>query len=539
MQRYLLIGVVLVGCAPARFPDRAILWHDPDDAPIPAPSSRDPPYHWVALRDAIFLPLDRGLNLDVGREATNVNAVDETPDSSWFTNRWRTEGVARPRHFSDEEMANGAFGTQPRPLLPLTVIKGKDRGGNLGFVVKDALGRQFAIKIDPPGLVGMDTATEVVVSRLVWAAGWNVPAETLIDLHPGDLVLSPNATIANAIGDKRPLGPARFKEILEKLPVGADGAIQALASRWIEGIVLGPYAYFGRRADDANDRVPHQDRRDLRGYRVFCAWVNNIDTTEANTLDSYIGERGRGHVVHWQQDVGGAFGARAALPMQYWMGYDTYLSPGRMLASLATLGIYRQRWEGERVQARRARDVAQYPAIGWFDADDFDPRSWRAIFHNPAFARATARDRYWGAKRVIGIDARELRGAIAAGHYRPEAAERLFQILWRRRAAIARAYLAEVAALDYFRVSDGSLCWDDLWVEAGLGEAPAQHYRVDGRLLPPDTRCAVLPPPSPSGYRVLSLQAQRPGRRSFGPRLRVHLRSGADGRGWHLVGIER
>jgi hypothetical protein len=520
---------LLLGCVPGvRFADRAILWKDTDDRPIAVPQLRDPAYHWVALRDALFNPLDHALALDYLTEATNVNAVDETPDSTWWTDRRRLPGEARPRQLGEDELKRGAFGDEPRPVLPLTVIKGKERGGNLGFIVKDARGRQFAVKFDPPGYVGLDTSTEVVVSRLAWAAGWNVPAESILEIGVGDLILSPKATTTNFAGQKVPLTPARYRELLAHAPMSPDGTIRALASLWIEGIIVGPYAYQGRRPDDANDRVPHEDRRDLRGYGVFSAWVNNIDTTEVNTLDSYVGERGRGHLVHYQQDVGGAFGSRAAEPMYYWMGSDTYFSPGPMLGSLLSLGLIPRAWEGESQRTRRARAVAQYPELGWFDDESFDPRGWHPIFDNAAFVRATARDRYWGAKRVVQIGEHELRVAIAEGRYRPAAAERLFQILWRRRERIARAYFAELPPLDYFRVAGERLCWDDLWSEAGLGDAAT--YMADNIVVGRDVgRCAPVGP----GYRIVSLRVRRAGERHFSRPVRVHL---VDRR---IVGVER
>lgn len=528
MRALLMIATLSIGCASSvRFADRAILWRDPDDKPIALPAKRDPGYHWIAIRDAAFQPLDRILALDYGREAANVNAVDETPDSSWWTDRRRVPGQARPRAFSDGEMARGAFGDRPRPLLPFTVVKGKDKGGTLGFVVKDAIGRQFAVKIDPPGFVDIGTSTEVVVSRLAWAAGWNVPAESLVDLHVGDLILSPDATISDDDGNKVPLDAERFRRILARAPMSPDGTIRALASLWIEGTIVGPYQYFGRRADDPNDRIAHEDRRDLRGFGVFCAWVNNIDTTEVNTLDSYVGARGRGHLVHYQQDVGGAFGSRPTGAMDYWMGSDTYFSPGRIVASLLSFGAARRAWEGEEVRARRARLVATYPEIGWFDGEGFEPRKWHPIFDNPAFERATARDRYWGAKRVVQIGEAELRAAIAEGHYRPAAAQYLFSTLWRRRAAIARAYFADVAPLDYFRVERGQLCWDDLWIDAGLDDEGSAVYITDGRAT--RDRCASVG----GGYRVVTVRARRPGQRHASPTVKVHL---IDRR---IVGIER
>lgn len=533
---YLLIGVACglsgaVGCRPgARFADRAILWKDPDDKPIPMPKLRDPPYHWVAIRDAAFKPLDRALALDYGRESVNVNAVDETPDSSWWSDRRREAGSGRPRGLTGDEMKRGAFGEQPPPQLPLTVTKGKSKGGNLGFVVKDALGRQFAIKFDPPGYVALETSTEVVVSRLAWAGGWNVPAESIVDLRLGDLILSPRATTNNAAGDKIPLDAEHFRELMARAPMSTDGTMRAMASLWIEGTPLGPYAYFGRRRDDPNDRVPHEDRRDLRGYGVFSAWVNNIDTTEANTFDSYVGDRGRGHVVHWQQDVGGAFGSRAGGAMEYWMGSDTYFSPGQMLESLFSFGIVNRAWEGEGVHARRARMLALYPELGWFEGDSFEPQKWHPIFDNPAFERATARDAYWGAKRVVQIGEGELRAAISEGRYRAAAADKLFQILWKRREAIARAYFAIQPPLDYFRVEKSQLCWDDLWITAGLDAEHSADYEANGRpVMRDEARCA----PVGQGYQVVALAVRRNGERRFSPPVKVHL---IDRR---IVGVER
>jgi hypothetical protein len=523
--------LLLAGCSPpVRFPDRAILWKDPDDKPSLVPTTREPQYHWIAIRDSVFDPADQVLGLDYVQESLNVNAVDEVPDSTWWTDRMRVPGQGRPHALTAEAVRRGAWGEDPRPVLPLTIVKGKDKGATPGFIAKDALGRQFAVKLDPPGFVGLATSTEVVTSRLAWAAGWNVPAETILDLQASDFVLSPKATTTNLLGDKKPLDAERYRKLLARAPVAPDGTIRILASLWISGTIVGPYAYMGRRRDDSNDRVSHEDRRDLRGYGVFSAWVNNIDTTEANTLDSYVGEAGRGHLIHYQQDVGSAFGSRATEPLVYWMGYDTYFSGGRFFGSLFSFGLMPRAWEGDSLRERRARAIALYPEIGWFDDEQFNPRRWHPIYDNPAFDRATARDRYWGAKRLLAIDEIELRAAIAEGHYRPAAAERLFQILWQRRERILRAYFAKMPALDWFSVDGGALCWDDLWIVAGLGVAGSADYSADGETLPHGAaRCVAVG----GGYRVVALRVRRSGERHFSQPVRVHL---IDRR---IVGVER
>jgi hypothetical protein len=212
------------------------------------------------------------------------------------------------------------------------------------------------------------------------------------------------------------------------------------------------------------------------------------------------------------------------------MGGDTYFAPSRMLASLFSLGIVHRAWEGEAVRARRARLLALYPELGWYDDQDFEPRDWHPIFDNPAFERATARDRYWGAKRILSIGEPELRAAIAEGRYRPTAAQRLFEVLWSRRDKILRAYLGDVPPLDYFRVESGALCWDDLWITAGLGADHSADYSANGAFIGRDEpRCIAVG----GGYRVVALRVRRNGERGFSREVRVHL---IDRR---IVGLER
>jgi hypothetical protein len=543
----LSLALVATGCASStRFANRPILWRDLDDAPIPMPRSQSAGIQWTGLRDAVLFPADRALALDYGNEAVNVNALDETPDSTWYLDRRRlgpAEGYA-PRAFSAVEIARGDGGDDLAPEPPLLIIKGKTIGSTPGLVVLDARDRRYLLKLDPPGWRGMNTSTEVVAARLAWAAGWLVPQEMIVDLRPEDLALSPKARSKTAMDVEIPLTPALLADLLARTPRGADGTIRVAASRWLNGTNLGSFAYTGRRSDDPNDRIDHENRRDVRGFGVFAAWINDIDTMENNTMDAYVGAPGRGHVIHYQQDVGGSFGQFAAVPAELWMGDETYFMPGRIVTSFLTFGFTVRPWQNDERVARRDWLMKTYPELGYFDDVGFDPRDWHPVLDNPAFVRQTARDRYWGAKRVVAFSESELRAAVALGHYAPATAERLYQILWNRRQAIARAFLGEVAPLDYFRVERGErLCFDDLWLRAGLGEARATEYSVDGeaaatrRLAAAGaTSCVALAPRR--GYQVVTLGARRGAERRPAQLVRVHLVD-EDGSGARIVGLER
>jgi hypothetical protein len=541
MTRAGLVWLLLAGCAPSvRFADRAVLWWDRDDAPVPQPRSREALLLAPGVEDEIWRSGDQVLDLDFGRQAVNVNALDEVPNSSWFEDVRRDPidpgKSVRPRALTAHEMEAGGPADGPDLSAPLTVEKGKSVGATPGLIVRDARGVKFLLKFDAPEWPGLATSTEIVAARLTWASGWRVPMMTLIELRPGDLRVAPGATTRDKWGHKQSYTPQMLDEFLQRrVAVGAGGVVRALASRWLDGINLGPFDFYGRRDDDPNDRVPHQDRRDLRGFGILSMWMNNIDTQELNGLDMYVGKASHGHVVHYQQDVGGSFGSRAIGPTDYWMGDENYFATGRILGALVSFGTVPRRWEGDGIKRARAHAVAAWPELGWFDAEHFEPRSWQPMVHNPAFDRQTARDRYWGAKRVALFGADEVRGAIAAGRYRPAAAERLFDVLWRRRDKLLRAFFGDVAALDYFRLEGERLCFDDLWLDAGLGGEAATAYQQSGGV-GLDGRCVILG--RAPGYHVIALAARRPGQASFGPSVRVHIVADPGG-ARRIVGVER
>jgi hypothetical protein len=527
-----LLAAALAACTPkVHFADREILWHWPDDRPVPQPKPRTLSIYSESTRDAVFQPADRVLALDYYVEARNTNALDDVPDSAWFRDPRRVDGLARPRPLTIAEVEHGALKPEDVPVLPFTITEGKNRGLTPGFVAVDARGVKYLVKLDPKGHLGLTTQTELVASRLAWASGYLVPALSLVDALPSEILLSPQATTKDDYGHKVPYDDNALRTLFDRAPRTSDGRLRLLASRWLPGVTIGEFPYFGRIKDDLNDIVRHEDRRDLRGFGIWAAWVNDIDTMQNNTLDMYEGAPGRGHVVHYQQDLGGSFGNFAGQVEEFWQGTETYWETHLVLASLFTLGLAPRQWDDPRLERYKEHVAAQYPELGPFEAARFEPRSWQPIIENPAFARQTRRDRYWGAKRVAAFDGREIVAAVAAGRYRPATAVYLSQVLLERRRKIAYAYFSETTPLDHFVLRGRTLCFDDLWVESGLGSA-ASYHSSEGEVR---ERCVALP--ARDGYRVVALRVQRAGERSPSLPVRVHVIMYGDA--GHIVGIER
>jgi len=181
------------GCAtdpaPRTFPDRAVAWqeHDSEDVPRPPRASELGNLDSMLIaRDDLAGEVDRALALEGARPARDVNAADEVPCSAWFCPR----NHLRP--MTPEEIAAGPPGIPPQ--LPLRIVKGKDRGAALGFQVVDAAGRKYLLKLDPAGHLGMSTAAEIAGTRFFHAAGYNVPANFLLELDARDLTVDPDAT---------------------------------------------------------------------------------------------------------------------------------------------------------------------------------------------------------------------------------------------------------------------------------------------------------------------------------------------------------
>lgn len=519
----LLLGA---GCAGIpRFADAPVVWHVNDRSHIPEP--REIEYYRIRERLEQFAlrRLIRTLEVRDLEPAHNVNSFDEVPNSTWFTNRIGVRDV--PPH----EAALGASSEGP-PQLPLKVTRGKSGGKNPGLVAEDATGRKFIVKFDRMAHPEMETATNLIVNRIFWTLGYNVPNDTVFYFGRDDLRLANDATIEDEIGNERAMTLEDVNGVLATTAVGPDRRYRASASEFVPGIPKGGWPTEGVRPDDPNDVVRHEHRRELRGLRVFAAWVNHTDMKQDNTLDTYVEEKGRRFLRHYLIDFGEAFAAFSAAGTRLANGFENWVDYRAQPAAALSLGIWVRPWE--------ALEDTPWPSVGRFSAENFDPDTWQEMFPYWPFREADAADKYWAAKLVMRFDRPLLRRIVQEGQLsHQQATEYLTDTLFERRTLIGKAYLQAVTPLDYFRIDARALCAVDLSVRYGLVTSSlvqvldAHGKPVFSQLVDADGNiCIPLPPDS--NYRIYRLRVTR-GINEHPP-MRVHFKGGKHAR---ILGIER
>lgn len=486
-----LVGCVLAAVRAAPYlEDTPVVWHADDRRDVPQPEPRDPNVVATAVDATLFRPLGRLLNpvrlirtfgTTLGGEpvhpAANTNALDEVPSSSWFTNRIGLFPI------TPEDAARGPLpGGEPDMTGPLTVISAKTQGVTPGFNVRDRRGTRFVIKFDPPGYPGMTSAADVITGRILHAAGYNVPHDAIVRLRREQLVVGEGVWLTAADGTRRQMTDDDLDGILARVERAPDGTWRALASRFLSGIDLGPFDWRGRRKDDPNDRVDHQDRRELRGFRMLAAWLCHYDTKQGNTLDMYVEDDGRRFVRHYFIDFASTLGAGALgpVPTACW---EYSVDVGRSLGRALALGLWQDPW-------RRIERPEGLDEIGRFPAEPFHPMAFKPIEPNAAFANSTDRDGYWAAKIVSAFTDAHLATLVAEGQYDdPAAAAWMVRVLASRRDRIARYFFDRVPPLDFFRTDGRTLDFTDLGIVRGVYPAARTRYRYrigdareDGRI---------------------------------------------------------
>jgi len=530
--------------APSRFALRPPVTREADDRPLArAPAKDDESEIANALDVTLLRPLSRAWLAEAGGEARNVNALDEVPDSSWFTNR-----AVLPA-----DLERGPCPAEG-PALPLTVKSSKTGGTTPGFVVKDAKGARWIIKVDAlvPRQPELSTAADAIVSRLYWAAGFNAPCNEVVYVDDADMLVDSKSTESLPTGRKRPLSGERLRAVLARATRDGDGRARLGASRFIDGEGVGTWRTEGRRDDDPNDRIPHEARRELRGERLLAAWLGHWDSRGPNTYDAFVpspgGAPGSGYVKHYFLDFSDALGgtpARDVVPDPR-LGHVTVSDVPTMAADLATLGAVRRPWDEVKLDRR-------YPDLGYYDVRHFEPLAFAPQTPLVRWARARPDDLGWMARRIARLGPAHVDVAVRAGRLSSpaEEAELRARVLGRRERVLRAAFRRASALADVELAQGDRLCATDLGVLGGVSESERITYTAASRPAAPVTlertaagvcvhllhgQHAAVADDAPERYLTLEL-ARRDGEETTV--LRAHLYDLGPARGFFLAGLER
>lgn len=400
--------------------------------------------------------------------AQNVNTVDEVPDSSWFTNR-----IGR-KEMAIEAIVRGPDRVERLDIQDWPIIQGKPTGLQAGYRVIDPDGHLWQIEFDPPSNPEMASGAEVIGTAFYHAFGFHVVDVYVVDFDPRRVTISPKATIRDfAEGGRRRFTRADFETVMERAARRSDGRVRALASRFADGKPLGNFRYHGTRPDDANDIFPHEHRRELRGNRVFAAWLNHDDSRGPNSLDMLEETAGTRWVKHYMFDFGSIMGSGTSYPQKPRGGNEYILEWKPSLLSLATLGAYFRPWI-----------TIKYPhvpaSVGRFEAARFDPVQWKPEYPNTAFDNLRPEDAFWGARIVARVTPEAVHAVVEKARYSdPQATAYITDTLLVRRDKVLRTWLNAVAPLVEARLgADGRLSCVNAAVAAGVA-TPAQAWTLD------------------------------------------------------------
>ncbi|WP_321476765.1 hypothetical protein [uncultured Paludibaculum sp.] len=417
-----------------------------------------------------------------------VNTLGEVPDSDWFTNRHSID-----HRLSREELKRGP-GDSHAPQAPFLVVGAKTNGITPGFRMTDANGRLYFVKPDPRTNPEMATAADVLGAHFFHALGYNAPENYILNLKDEELSISPSAKTTGVDGKPRHMIQRDLDRIKFKMARRADGSFRVIASLATPGKPVGPFSYEGTRADDPNDLVPHETRRDLRGLAVFCAWLNHTDAKGRNSLDVLAGPADAKRIVHYLIDFGSILGSDSDMRKDARYGHAYIIPTGRnALKKMGELGLAPEPWE--------TADYPKQPAIGRLESKVFEPEKWLPNYPNPAFLQMQAGDAYWAAKKVMAFTDDDIRAIVETGQYSDASVvDYLARTLAERRDKIGRAYFSKGLALEHFTVDGGTLKFDDLAVKFGFLQ-PRQYdvawFSFDnaaGTLTPADGLGAVAGP---------------------------------------------
>jgi len=474
-----------------------------------------------------------------GLRAKNINTIDEVADSSWFTNRIGTTTI------TTDQIARGPIVGPPPDPSKWVLVREKTAGVHPGFTARDGKGETWFLEFDPPYFPEGATGAVSVATKIFWALGYNQVESYLTTFDPKNADIDPKATVKRPSGARTRFTRDDMNVVLENVARNKDGSYRVIAGRLLPGKILGGFLYKGTRPDDPNDIVPHEHRRELRALRVFGAWTNLTDLKAANTLDTLQVVNGRSIVKHYLQDVGSTFGMCNDL-YEWDLSYEHFYQGDTTMKRLASFGFALSPWQTIK--------YVEYPSIGKFEGDRFDPRLWRPQTPTTAYMELRDDDAFWAARRVAAFTDELIRAAVHEGQYSdPNAEKYLGDVLIKRRNKIATIYLTAINPVVSPKLdANGRLTFENAAAAAGVatdaGTYRASWFRFDNATgetqAISETRSSTTSIDAPSGlptgagsFVAVDIAVDSAGHPTWIRPVRAYFQR--DGSGWKLVGLER
>ncbi len=119
-----------------------------------------------------------------------------------------------------------------------------------------------------------------------------------------------------------------------------------------------------------------------------------------------------------------------------------------------------------------------YPAVGNYEADFFEPRKWKPGYPNPAFDRMDEADAFWAAGLMSRFTDEIIRAIVGTAEISdPEAEAFLIDALIKRRDKCVDYWISRTNPLDRFKV-DGSgqeVTFDNAAIRVGTAQRGATY----------------------------------------------------------------
>ena len=544
MSRYsgwVLVAVLLAASSLAisaqtrRFYPDDPIWREPVTQDVKTAVRYEPDLAYQTIENLFLRPGDPV----VGQRAKNINTVDEVPDGAYFVNR---AGRAPLTPALVARAANVDNGPAPGKW---TVVSAKSDGVTPGFTIRDARDQLWFVKFDPPGWRAMATGSEIVAAKLFWAAGYHTAEYHIGQLVPSNLAIGKDTRITPPGEMPRPMNQGDIEWLLSRADRDPDGSYRVILSKATPGRPVGRIRFHGTRADDPNDVVPHEHRRELRGYFVFAAWLNHVDAKGINSLSTLITENGRSFIRNYLLDFGSALGSAAVGPREGWEGYEALVEqPGEIGKRVLSFGF--------KVPVWRTQDYFESPAIGRLPRDHskWDPETWWPHITNAAFRHMRPDDTFWAATKLAAISEDMIRAAVAEGKFgHAESEQFLAKAIIDRRMRILQTFLPKVNPIvDPALDAQGRLSFRNAASDAAVADrAPgyrALWYTFDNTAdratlvaTTEETQSPMLVPAMPSSEYIKVDIVAVGGPEAWTKPVSAYFRRGSGT--WTLVGFER